>query len=326
MSGLKDKRDKYAVAPKLGENVGGLPEELETIASRVLLSRQLRPSTLQELGLSHVKGLLLHGPPGTGKTLIARELARTLNAREPVIVNGPEIMDKFVGEAERNIRDLFRAAEEEWQQRGEESELHVIVFDEFDAIGKTRGNLFGDGSGTRDSVVNQLLTKLDGVDELPNVLVVAITNRKDLIDPALLRPGRLEVHVHIDAPRTVQQRADIMRILLRPMQKCGRVQAKEVENMALSVARRTRGFTGAELAGSLRAAGALALKRYLASMGRTIGQGLPSVRSTMNAGVVVGEAPELVVTEPDLLAAVEDIKDSQNKGGRLRRLFRKLQR
>ena len=85
----------------------------------------------------------MYGPPVTGKTLIAREMARALNSREPILVNGPEIMAKYVGEAERNIRDLFTPAEEEWAIRGPESELHVIIFDEFDSIAKKRGSLSG---------------------------------------------------------------------------------------------------------------------------------------------------------------------------------------
>ena len=128
-----------------------------------------------------------------GKTLIAREIARVLRSRPPKIVSGPEILDKWVGEAERNVRALFYEAEREWDERGHKSGLHVIIFDEMDALTRTRGSLNGDSSGVRDSVVNQLLAKLDGVKEMDNMLVIGLTNRRDLIDPALLRPGRLEV-------------------------------------------------------------------------------------------------------------------------------------
>ena len=339
-SGVVTKHEKYAITPQLTTYVGGLSLELDKIISRVLLSRQLKPSTMKELGLTHVKGLLLHGPPGTGKTLIARQLARVLNAREPIIVNGPEIMDKFVGEAERNIRDLFQPAEEEWEQRGEASELHVIIFDEFDAIAKSRGNTIGDTSGTRDSVVNQLLTKLDGIEEISNVLVVAITNRKDLIDPALLRPGRLEVHVEIKAPRTEQQRREILKILLNPMYKCGRVSASDLNIIINSVARRkhTAGFTGAELAGVLRVAGSLALERYLNDIAQStqgkgrsvtnIKQTLPLIRSSnsssSNDGMIAElEAPGLRVTEEDMLQAVKEMKDTLGKGGVVTRMIRR---
>jgi len=131
-----DGAGKYDIYERLQRRVGGLSVELGEIVRRVLVSRQVNPSVLRALGLSHVRGILLHGPPGTGKTLIAREIARALDAREPVLVNGPEIMDKYVGEAERNIRTLFQPAEEEWAARGAASELHVLIFDEFDAVAK----------------------------------------------------------------------------------------------------------------------------------------------------------------------------------------------
>ena len=102
----------------------------DEIRRRVLLSRQLDQSTMSALGISHVKGVLLYGSPGTGKTLLAREIAKVLNAREPKVINGPEILDKYVGEAERNIRLLFKDAEEEWAVVGEKSALHVLIFDE----------------------------------------------------------------------------------------------------------------------------------------------------------------------------------------------------
>ena len=117
-----------------------------------------------------------------------RELSRMLGAREPQIVNGPEILDKFVGEAEKNVRALFRPAEIEYAQAGDASALHVIILDEMDAIARKRGSITGDSTGVRDSVVNQLLAKMDGVKEASNVLVVGLTNRPELLDPALLRP------------------------------------------------------------------------------------------------------------------------------------------
>jgi vesicle-fusing ATPase len=107
-----------------------------------------------------VRGVLLSGPPGCGKTLLARELSRSLGAREPQIVNGPEILDKFVGEAEKRVRELFAPAEAEWAAAGDASMLHVIILDEMDAIARKRGSSGGDTSGVRDSVVNQLLAKV----------------------------------------------------------------------------------------------------------------------------------------------------------------------
>ena len=115
-----------------------------------------------------------------------------LNATEPKIVNGPEILDKYVGEAEKNIRNLFIDAEADEARLGSNSPLHIIIFDEIDAICKKRGSVAG-SSGVNDTVVNQLLSKIDGVDTLNNILVIGMTNRPDMIDEALTRPGRLEV-------------------------------------------------------------------------------------------------------------------------------------
>ncbi len=183
----------------LRERVGGLEAQLDAIVRRVLASRA-SPEAAKRLGVGHVRGVLLSGPPGCGKTLLARELARALGAREPQIVNGPEILDKFVGEAERKVRELFAPAEAEFRQVGDASALHVVVFDEMDAIARRRGSLTGDTTGVRDGVVNQLLAKMDGVVEAPNVLVVGCTNRPELIDEALLRPGRLEVQLQVRRP------------------------------------------------------------------------------------------------------------------------------
>lgn len=115
------------------------------------------------------------------------------------MVQGPSILDKYVGESEKKIRELFEDAEKEQAEKGDESGLHIIIMDELDAICRKRGSV-GGGTGVHDSIVNQLLSKIDGVDSLNNVLLIGMTNRKDMIDDALLRPGRLEVHVEIGLP------------------------------------------------------------------------------------------------------------------------------
>ncbi|KAI9592145.1 P-loop containing nucleoside triphosphate hydrolase protein [Syncephalis fuscata] len=179
--------------------VGGLDQEFSSIFRRAFASRIFPPSLVEKLGIPHVKGILLFGPPGTGKTLMARQIGSMLNAKEPKIVNGPEILNKFVGQSEENIRNLFKDAEVEYKEKGEDSSLHIIIFDELDAICKQRGGR-SDGTGVGDSVVNQLLSKMDGVDQLNNILIIGMTNRLDMIDEALLRPGRLEVHMEISLP------------------------------------------------------------------------------------------------------------------------------
>jgi vesicle-fusing ATPase len=144
--------------------------------------------------------MLLYGPPGTGKTLIARQISKALHCEEPKIVNGPEIFDKYVGGSEKKIRELFEPAEKDMKTFGDESKLHIIIFDEIDAICRARGSTGSSGTGVNETVVNQLLSKMDGVDSLNNILVIGMTNRKDMIDEAMLRPGRLEIHLEIGLP------------------------------------------------------------------------------------------------------------------------------
>ncbi|MBA0778864.1 hypothetical protein Gotri_006679, partial [Gossypium trilobum] len=139
--------------------IGGLSAEFADIFRRAFASRVFPPHVTNKLGIKHVKGMLLYGPPGTGKTLMARQIGKMLNGKEPKIVNGPEVLSKFVGETEKNVRDLFADAENDQRTRGDESDLHVIIFDEIDAICKSRGST-RDGTGVHDSIVNQLLTKV----------------------------------------------------------------------------------------------------------------------------------------------------------------------
>ena len=140
--------------------IGGLDNEFSAIFRRAFASRVFPPELIEDLGMQHVKGILLYGPPGTGKTLMARQIGKMLNAREPKIVNGPEILNKFVGESEANIRKLFEEAEKDQKNLGSSSGLHMIIFDEIDAICKQRGTASG-STGVADTVVNQLLSKVN---------------------------------------------------------------------------------------------------------------------------------------------------------------------
>jgi len=236
--------------------IGGLDKEFSNIFRRAFAARVFPPHVVRDLGITHVRGMLLHGPPGTGKTLIARQLAKFLKAAEPKIVNGPEILNKYVGQAEENIRNLFADAEKEYKQEGENSQLHVIIFDEIDSICKARGSK-ADSTGVHDSIVNQLLSKIDGVDALNNILLIGMTNRKDLIDEALLRPGRLEVHVEISLPDE-NGRTQILNIHTKSMREKGYL---DPSVSIPAIAASTKNFSGAELAGLVRSATSFALNR-----------------------------------------------------------------
>ena len=239
--------------------IGGLDKEFSAIFRRAFASRIFPPGLIQNMGVQHVKGILLFGPPGTGKTLIARKIGQMLNAREPKVINGPEVLNKYVGQSEENIRKLFADAEKEYKEKGDESGLHIIIFDELDAVCKQRGSGGGGGTGVGDSVVNQLLSKLDGVDQLNNILLIGMTNRKDMIDEALLRSGRLEVHMEISLPDE-SGRVQILNIHTAQMQKHGNLD-RDV-NVA-EIAHLTKNFSGAEIAGLVRSATSFALNRHV---------------------------------------------------------------
>lgn len=241
---------------KLG--IGGLDSEFNRIFRRAFASRIWPSHIIKQMGIVHVRGMLLFGPPGCGKTLIARQIGKILNAREPKIVNGPEILNKFVGGSEEKVRELFAEAEAEQREEGDNSMLHIIILDEMDAICKQRGSN-KDGTGVSDSVVNQLLSKIDGVDSLNNILLIGMTNRKDMIDDALLRPGRLELHVEIGLP-DVKGRTQILNIHTKSMKESRRITPEAIENLG-NIAAKAKNFSGAELEGLVKAATSYALTR-----------------------------------------------------------------
>lgn len=269
--------------------VGGLDREFTKIFRRAFASRIFPPAVIEKLGISHVKGLLLYGPPGTGKTLIARKIGTMLNAKEPKIVNGPEILSKYVGSSEENIRNLFKDAETEYKAKGEESSLHIIIFDELDSVFKQRGSR-GDGTGVGDNVVNQLLAKMDGVDQLNNILVIGMTNRKDLIDNALLRPGRFEVQVEIQLPDE-EGRVQIFEIQTKKMRENSML-APDVNLKELAAM--TKNFSGAEIEGLVKSASSFAINKTV-----NIGKGATKLNTK--------DIANMKVTRQDFLNALEEV-------------------
>ncbi|KAI9888461.1 MAG: transport between ER and Golgi ATPase protein [Vezdaea aestivalis] len=269
--------------------IGGLDNEFAQIFRRAFASRIMPPGLIEKMGIQHVKGILLFGPPGTGKTLIARQIGKMLNAREPKVINGPEVLNKFVGQSEENVRKMFADAEKEYKEKGDESGLHIIIFDELDAVCKQRGSGGGGGTGVGDSVVNQLLSKLDGVDQLNNILLIGMTNRKDMIDDALLRPGRLEVHVEISLPDE-EGRQQIFKIHTSKM-RSNNVIDQDVDIHEL--AHLTKNFSGAEIGGVVKSASSYAFQK--------------DVKIDDMVGVSKN-IENLKVTRADFLNALNDVK------------------
>lgn len=202
------------------EQVGGLKDQIEAIKDAVELPYVHR-DLFEEYGLVAPKGVLLYGPPGCGKTLIAKAVANSLadavarrtghqDARSYFLnIKGPELLNKYVGETERQIRLIFQRARE----KSDEGVPVIVFFDEMDSLFRTRGT--GISSDVESTIVPQLLSELDGVEMIKNVIVIGASNREDLIDPAILRPGRLDVKIKIARPNSSAAR-QIFKIYLGP--------------------------------------------------------------------------------------------------------------
>ncbi len=189
-------------------------------------------------------GVLLHGPPGTGKTLLARAIAGESGVNF-IQVAGPELLDRYVGESEKAVRELF--------DRARQAAPVIVFFDEIDAIATDRDGVGGDGSGVGERVVSQLLTELDRAGDNPNLVVLAATNRRDALDRALLRPGRLETHVEVPEPDR-EARVKILDVHTREKPLADGI---DVDRLADE----TEGYSGAEIAALSRAAAMRAIER-----------------------------------------------------------------
>mmetsp|Transcript_17054 Transcript_17054/g.49229 ORF Transcript_17054/g.49229 Transcript_17054/m.49229 type:complete len:572 (-) Transcript_17054:466-2181(-) len=326
--------------------IGGLDDVLAQVKRRVWVPLAAPPSLLSELGINPVRGLLFYGGPGCGKTLLARSLGKILSPARPVtVVSGPEIMDKFVGSSEANLRaifdqppdiyDSYRIGQPDDGKALEKASLHVVVMDEFDAVARSRGGGSGKGDQgdagvARDSVVNQLLAKMDGVDPLVvPTLVIGLTNKRTLIEPALLRPGRFEVQIEVPPPRTVEQRVSILQVHMGNMFRAGRLLVRDAPQGTAAARRLERngaegvptfaelldllavecdGMSGASLAGVARAAASHALERAVFDFAGHLG--------THDEYVAVegGSIADCLVTKDDLEKAVEDVFESSKEG------------
>jgi transitional endoplasmic reticulum ATPase len=239
-------REVFTEVPDVGwADVGGLEQVKQLLVEAV--EWPLRHGALfKHAGIRPPKGILLHGPPGTGKTLLAKALARESEANF-ISVKGPQLLSMWVGESERGVREVFR--------KGRQAAPCILFFDELDALAPQRGG-GGAGGQVTERVVSQLLTELDGIEELKGVLVLAATNRLDRLDPALLRPGRFDLLVELPMPDRQARRA-ILEVHTGSMPLAEDVKLE-------SLAAETEGLTGADLQALCREAAMLAIREFLA--------------------------------------------------------------
>jgi transitional endoplasmic reticulum ATPase len=236
-------REVYIEVPEVHwEDIGGLEEVKQQLKEAVVWPLK-HPEFFTEMGIEPPKGILLFGPPGTGKTLLAKAAATESQANF-IAVRGPEVLSKWVGESEKAIREIFRKARQ--------AAPTIVFFDEIDSIAARRGR---DVSGVLDRIVNQLLTEMDGIEPLQRVTVIAATNRPDLLDPALLRPGRFDRLIYVPPPDK-KARLEIFRVHTRRMPLADDVDLEKLAEM-------TQGYTGADIAAVCREAALIALRENL---------------------------------------------------------------
>ncbi len=260
------------------EDVGGLTEEVKKIREMVELPLK-HPELFERLGIQPPKGVLLHGPPGTGKTLLAKAVANETNSHF-IHLDAPSVMSKYVGEAERKIREIFEEAEK--------NAPAIIFIDEIDAIATKREESYGE---VERRVVAQLLATMDGLKSRGRVVVIAATNRPNSIDPALRRPGRFDREVDIGVPK-YDGRLQIMKIHTRNMPLDKTVDLKEL-------ARVTHGFVGADLEALCKEAAMVVLRRLL-----------PELRFNKDVPIAKEVLDKLVIGQKDFKDGLKLVRPS----------------
>ncbi|MEM4254812.1 MAG: CDC48 family AAA ATPase [Candidatus Norongarragalinales archaeon] len=238
-------REVYIEVPNVKwEQIGGLKEVKEELKEAVELPLK-KPEAFTRVGIRPVRGILLFGPPGTGKTLLAKAVATESEANF-IAIRGSELLSKWVGESEKGLREIFRKARM--------AAPTIIFFDEIDAIAPARG---GENEGTHvtERMVNTLLAEMDGIQNMKDIVVIAATNRADILDPALLRPGRFDKLLQVPAPDE-KARLDILKVHTSKMPLGRDVSLEEF-------ARKTEGYSGADLEALVREAGMNSLRENI---------------------------------------------------------------
>jgi len=243
-------REVFVEVPDIRwSHVGGLDSVKEELQQAVEWPIKYA-DVYKQFATKSPKGFLLFGPPGTGKTLLAKAVANESECNF-ISVKGPELMSKWVGESEKGVREIFRKARL--------ASPSIIFFDEIDAVVPKRGSYEG-SSHVTESVVSQFLTELDGLEELKNVIVIGATNRPDMIDPALMRPGRLEQHIFVPPP-DAEGRKQILEVYLREVQE---LLAEDIN--IDSLVEKTDGFVGADIEALVREAKMTAIREFVKAM------------------------------------------------------------
>jgi len=282
------------------EDVGGLEDTKERMRETIQWPLEY-PQVFETLDMQAAKGVLLYGPPGTGKTLLAKAIANEAQSNF-ISIKGPELLNKYVGESEKGVREVF--------EKARENAPTVIFFDEIDSIAGQRGRNMSD-SGVGERVVSQLLTEMDGLEELEDVVVVAASNRPDLIDSALLRPGRLDRHVHVPVPdEEARERIFEVHTRDKPL-------AEDVDLGAL--ARRTDGYVGADIEAVCREASMAASREFITSVDPAeVDTAVGNVRVTMDHFEAALEEVNASVTD-EVRERYEDIEERFDTGGEAER-------
>ncbi len=234
-------REVLIEKPKIKwQDIGGLDKPKQELIEAVEWPLK-KPEIFKRMGIRPPRGILLYGPPGCGKTLLAKAVATESEANF-INVKGPEIFSKWVGESEKAIREIFKKARQ--------VSPAIIFFDELDSIASTRGQ--DTGSNVTEKVVNQILTEMDGLEELNDVVVIAATNRPELVDPALLRPGRLDRHI-MAIPPNEESRLEILKVHTKEMPLAKSITLKYL-------AKKTENYSGADIEAVCREAAMMALR------------------------------------------------------------------
>ncbi|WP_405269310.1 CDC48 family AAA ATPase [Methanobrevibacter sp.] len=258
------------------EDIGGLKEEVKKVREMIEIPLK-RPELFEKLGIAPPKGVLMHGPPGTGKTLLAKAVASESDAHF-IAINGPEIMSKYVGGSEENLREYFEEAEE--------NSPSIIFIDELDAIAPKREETNGE---VERRTVAQLLTLMDGLKSRGQVVVIGATNRPDSLDPALRRPGRFDREIEIGVPDS-EERKEVLEIHTRNMPLADDVDLDKIANT-------THGFVGADLESLCKEAAMRVVRRIL-----------PEIQNDEEIPKEVME--KIVVTGDDFKSAQKEIQPS----------------